>query len=125
MLESCNNAYEQRLANAMQEAWNRLHDCLSRMSERLEVDVVDASDVDFRGSIHKPRVFRDSLVENANEMVSLLSHFNLTKDEKLEDARRMLEYRMKNVDAEALRDNLTFRQVVKEDVDAILSKFNF
>ena len=125
VLESCNNAYEQRLANAMQEAWNRLHDCLSRMSERLEVDVVDASDVDFRGSIHKPRVFRDSLVENANEMVSLLSHFNLTKDEKLEDARRMLEYRMKNVDAEALRDNLTFRQVVKEDVDAILSKFNF
>jgi hypothetical protein len=115
--QSCSNAYEQRLANAMQEAWNRLHECLSRMSERLEVDVVDGE--------HKPKIFRDSLVENANEMVGLLSHFNLTNDERLEDARRMLEYRMKNVDAEVLRDNITFRQHVKQDVDSILSKFNF
>jgi hypothetical protein len=117
IMESCSNAYEQRLNNAMKEAWTRLHDCLSRMSERLEVDIVDGE--------QKPKVFRDSLVENANEMVGLLSHFNLTNDEKLEDARRMLENRMKNVDAEVLRDNITFRQHVKQDVDSILSKFNF
>jgi hypothetical protein len=117
IMQSCSNAYEQRLANAMQEAWNRLHECLSRMSERLEVEVVEGE--------HKPKIFRDSLVENANEMVGLLSHFNLTNDERLEDARRMLAYRMKNVDAEVLRDNITFRQHVKQDVDSILSKFNF
>jgi len=117
VLENCSNAYEQRLANAMQEAWNRLHECLSRMSERLEVETVDGE--------HKPKIFRDSLVDNANELVGLLTHFNLTKDEKLEDARRMLEHRMKNVDAEVLRDNITFRQHVKQDVDSILSKFNF
>jgi len=115
--QSCSNAYEQRLANAMQEAWNRLHECLSRMSERLEVEVVEGE--------HKPKIFRDSLVENANEMVGLLSHFNLTNEERLEDARRMLAYRMKNLDADSLRDNLTLRQVVKSDVDSILSKFNF
>jgi hypothetical protein len=117
IMQSCSNAYEQRLANAMQEAWNRLHECLSRMSERLEVEVVEGE--------HKPKIFRDSLVENANEMVGLLSHFNLTNDERLEDARRMLAYRMKNLDADSLRDNLTLRQVVKSDVDSILSKFNF
>jgi hypothetical protein len=117
VLENCSNAYEQRLANAMQEAWNRLHECLSRMSERLEVETVDGE--------HKPKIFRDSLVDNANELVELLTHFNLTKDEKLEDARRMLEFRMKNVNAEVLRDNLTLRQHVKQDVDSILSKFNF
>ena len=117
IMQSCSNAYEDRLANAMKEAWNRLHDCLSRMSERLEVDIVDGE--------HKPKVFRDSLVENANEMVGLLSHFNLTNDEKLEDARRMLEFRMNGIDAEGLRDNLTLRQHVKQDVDSILSKFNF
>jgi len=117
VLENCSNAYEQRLANAMQEAWNRLHECLSRMSERLEVETVDGE--------HKPKIFRDSLVDNANELVGLLTHFNLTKDEKLEDARRMLANRMKNVDAEVLRDNITFRQHVKQDVDSILSKFNF
>jgi len=117
IMQSCSNAYEDRLANAMKEAWNRLHDCLSRMSERLEVDIVDGE--------HKPKVFRDSLVENANEMVGLLSHFNLTNDENLEDARRMLANRMNNIDADSLRDNLTLRQVVKSDVDSILSKFNF
>ena len=117
VLENCSNAYEQRLANAMQEAWNRLHECLSRMSERLEVETVDGE--------QKPKIFRDSLVDNANELVGLLTHFNLTKDEKLEDARRMLANRMKNVDAEVLRDNITFRQHVKQDVDSILSKFNF
>lgn len=117
IMQSCSNAYEDRLANAMKEAWNRLHECLSRMSERLEVDVVDGE--------FKPKVFRDSLVENANEMVGLLSHFNLTNDEKLEDARRMLAFRMNGIDAEVLRDNLTLRQHVKQDVDSILSKFNF
>jgi hypothetical protein len=125
IMESCSNAYEQRLANAMQEAWNRLHECLSRMSERLEVDIVPADLDEGSGTMHKPRVFRDSLVDNANELVGLLKHFNLTNDEKLEDARRMLEFRMKNVNAEVLRDNLTLRQHVKQDVDDILSKFNF
>lgn len=117
VLENCANAYEQRLANAMKEAWDRLHECLTRMSERLEIETVDGE--------HKPKIFRDSLVDNANEIVGLLSHFNLTKDEKLEDARRMLEFRMKNVNAEVLRDNLTLRQHVKQDVDSILNKFNF
>jgi len=117
VLENCSNAYEQRLANAMQEAWNRLHECLSRMSERLEVETVDGE--------HKPKIFRDSLVDNANELVGLLTHFNLTKDEKLEDARRMLANRMNNIDADSLRDNLTLRLNVKQDVDSILNKFNF
>jgi hypothetical protein len=126
IMQSCSNAYEDRLANAMKEAWNRLHDCLSRMSERLEVDIVDSENDDGgTGRVFKPRVFRDSLVENANEMVGLLSHFNLTNDENLEDARRMLANRMNNIDADSLRDNLTLRQVVKNDVDSILSKFNF
>lgn len=122
IMESCSNAYEQRLANAMKEAWNRLHDSLSRMSERLEVDIVDD---EYGDPTHKPRVFRDSLVENANEMVSLLTHFNLTGDEKLEDARRMLANRMNGITPDSLRDNLTLRHNVKLDVDAILNKFNF
>lgn len=122
IISSCSGIYEQRLANAMREAWSRLHDCLSRMSERLTVDLVNNED----GSCdHKGRVFRDTLVENAVELVELLKHFNLTKDESLEDARRMLGFRMMNIQANDLRENFTLREQVKKDVDSILNKFNF
>jgi len=40
-IESCQKAYEQRLNNAMGEAWHRLHECLTRMSDRLTIDLVD------------------------------------------------------------------------------------
>jgi hypothetical protein len=122
IMSSCSGVYEQRLANAMREAWSRLHDCLSRMSERLTVDLVNNED---GGCDHKGRVFRNSLVENAVELVELLKHFNLTNDESLEDARRMLATRINGIDADALRDNFTLREQVKKDVDSILNKFNF
>jgi hypothetical protein len=122
IMSSCSGVYEQRLANAMREAWSRLHDCLSRMSERLTVDLVNNDD----GSCdHKGRVFRNTLVENAVELTELLKHFNLTKDESLEDARRMLGLRMMNIKADDLRENFTLREQVKQDVDSILNKFNF
>ena len=122
IIANCNDAYNARLENAMKDAWSRMHDCLTRMSERLTVDLVNNED----GSCdHKGRVFRNSLVENAVELTELLKHFNLTNDESLEDARRMLEHRMKNVKADDLRENFTFREQVKKDVDSILNKFNF
>jgi len=122
IISSCSNVYETRLNNAMRDAWARLHDCLTRMSERLTVDLVNNED----GSCdHKGRVFRNSLVENAVELTELLKHFNLTNDESLEDARRMLATRINGIDADALRDNFTLREQVKKDVDSILNKFNF
>ena len=114
IMANCNSAYEDRLNNAMREAWSRLHDCLSRMSERL-TDNADGS----------RKIFRDSLVENGVELVTMLKHLNITQDPKLELARRELQVAIGAHDLDSLRDNSNAREAVKLRVDSILSKFDF
>jgi hypothetical protein len=114
IMANCNSAYQDRLNNAMREAWSRLHDCLSRMSERL-TDNADGS----------RKIFRDSLVENGVELVTMLKHLNITQDPKLEQARRELQTAIGAHDLDSLRDNSNAREAVKLRVDSILSKFNF
>jgi hypothetical protein len=114
IMANCNSAYEDRLNNAMREAWSRLHECLTRMSERL-TDNADGS----------RKIFRDSLVENGVELVSMLKHLNITQDPQLEQARRDLQSAIGSHDLDSLRDNSNAREVVKMKVDTILSKFNF
>ena len=114
IMANCNSAYQDRLNNAMREAWSRLHDCLSRMSERL-TDNADGS----------RKIFRDSLVENGVELVSMLKHLNITQDPKLELARRELQSAIGAHDLDSLRDNSNAREAVKLKVDSILSKFDF
>ena len=122
IIRSCEDAYASRLNNAMKDAWSRLHKCLVRMSDRLEVDVV----TDGTGqSTHEPRVFRDTMLENAMELVDLLKHFNLTNDPTMETARGELARAIMNTDADDLRNNIVARNAVKARVDTILSKFNF
>jgi hypothetical protein len=114
IMANCNSAYQDRLNNAMREAWSRLHECLSRMSERL-TDNADGS----------RKIFRDSLVENGVELVSMLKHLNITQDPKLELARRELQSAIGAHDLDSLRDNSNAREAVKLKVDSILSKFDF
>ena len=114
IIANCNSAYQERLNNAMREAWDRLHDCLTRMSERL-TDNADGS----------RKIFRDSLVENGVELVDMLKHLNITKDPSLELARKELGDAILHHDLDSLRENSNAREAVKLKVDTILSKFNF
>jgi hypothetical protein len=125
LVANCEKAYTDRLNNAMKDAWDRLHDCLMRMSERLTVDVVDSDVPESHGKVQKGRIFRDSLVENAVELVDLLKHFNLTGDANMELARKELAMAIMNHDAKDLRENYHARVAVKQKVDDILSKFSF
>ncbi|NDC25079.1 MAG: hypothetical protein EBZ49_13275 [Proteobacteria bacterium] len=103
-----------KVERAMKEAWDRLHDVLVHMSERL---------TDKEDGTHKE--FRDSLVNNAVELTSMLTSLNITKDPKLEQARRELSNILLGVDAKELRKHQSIRQEVKTCVDDILSKFSF
>jgi hypothetical protein len=125
LVKNCEQAYNDRLNNAMKDAWGRLHECLMRMSERLTVDVVDSDVPESHGKVQKGRIFRDSLVENAVELVDLLKHFNLTGDTNMELARKELATAIMNHDAKDLRENYHARVAVKQKVDDILSKFTF
>ena len=107
-----------KLTEAMNEAWNRLHDVLLHMSERME-DTVDEKGEKVR------KKFRDSVLENPAELCGLLTKLNVTKDPHLEDARKMLEASIAGVDIKDLRDSEAKRVEVKQKVDDILKKFNW
>lgn len=107
-----------KLTEAMNEAWNRLHDVLLHMSERME-DTVDEKGEKVR------KKFRDSVLDNPAELCGLLTKLNVTKDPHLEDARKMLEASIAGVDIKDLRDSEAKRVEVKQKVDDILKKFNW
>jgi hypothetical protein len=125
IVASCEKAYADRLNNAMKDAWDRLHKVLLRMSDRLSVDMVDADEEEDRGKVMKPRVFKDTMLEEATELVDLLAHFNVAKDPMMEEARKDLAIAIMNHDSTDLRQNMLAREAVKNKVDAILSKFSF
>lgn len=107
-----------RIKGAMQDAWDRLHDVLTKMSERLE-DTVGAD------GDPKRKIFRDSLVENAIEVAGLLKHFNIGGDVRMEEMRKQLEGMMRGLDATSLRESDSLRELTKRRVDAMLDKFSF
>lgn len=112
--------YSDRLEQASRDTWERLHTCLTHMSEKL----ADAETP--RQTKEGPnftQIFRDSLVNNANELCGLLTKLNVTNDPKLEQARQALEAVLNGKDAKLLRDNDFVRRATKSKVDEILSMF--
>jgi hypothetical protein len=101
--------YNNKLSEAMNDIWGRLHETLTHMSSKL--------------AGHEKQIFRDSLVDNAVELCGLLTKLNVTNDGKLERARQKLESALQGVDAEELRKHDDLRLDTKARVDEILSMF--
>ena len=66
------SAFNDRLNDAMQENWSKLHKTLTHMSEKL-------TETEDENSVKR---YHDSLVTNATELCGLLTHLNITKDPK-------------------------------------------
>jgi hypothetical protein len=111
--EQYQSAYKSRIEASMKDTWERLHDALSKMAERFDYD----------GSGTK-KIFRDSLIENAQELVGLLKHLNLTGDLQLEAMRKELEGRLLGVTAEDFREDHALRVSTKDAVNEMLKKFS-
>jgi len=118
-LEEMKNDYEQqysnRLAEAMREPWDRLHKTLVGMSEKL---------TDIEGDDSKKR-YHDSLISNPLELCQLLTKLNVTKDPKLEEARKQVELTMLGASIEDIKEDADSRSELKSKVDAILNKFTW
>lgn len=100
--------YDTKLADAMKGIWDRLHECLTHMSDKL-------------GGENKR--LHASMVDNAVELCGMLSHLNVTRDPKLEEARQHLERTMMGVSIDELRKHEDARKDLKSKVDDILSMF--
>ena len=103
--------FNERLADAMREPWDRLHKLLQSTSEKL----TDQGD--------EKKRYHETLITNAQELCALLTKLNVTQDPKLEEARRQLELTMLGADIEAVRESPEVRSSIKSKVDAILGKF--
>ena len=99
-------AYNARVAVAMQDAWTRLHSTLEHMAERLSGD--------------EKKIFRDSMIDNALELTSLLSKLNVTNDPKLEQAREKLEQALVGVTPDDLRKSNGAREEVVARINEIM-----
>jgi hypothetical protein len=109
-------AFNDRLGDAMKEPWEKLHKSLTHISEKL---------TDIEGDDDTKKRYHDTLITNAQELCGLLTHLNITKDPKLEQARRELEQTMLGVDIEDIKEHASVRSDVKSKVDAILQKFDW
>ena len=107
-------AFDTRLAEAMQTPWNQLHKMLSSMSDKLA-----------EGDEEAKRRWHDTFLTNAQDMCAMLTHLNITKDPKLEAARRQLETAMLGADIDDIKENEGTRADLKVKLDAILSGYEW
>ena len=105
---------DNKLAEAMREPWDRLHEMLVGISEKL---------TDAEGDSKKR--YHDTLISNPIELCGLLTKLNVTNDPKLEEARRQLELTMLGADIEDLKGHAPARSELKSKVDEILKRFDW
>lgn len=109
LAEKYQEYYATQLQTAMADVWGRVHDALSKMSERL-----DYSDKDTK------KVFRDSLVENVIDLLGLLDVCNVTGNTDMTTMRMKLEDTLRGVTPDALREDEYLRLRTKQNVDSII-----
>jgi hypothetical protein len=104
-------AYVDNLQQALAEPWERMHEALKNMSERLAGE--------------KKQIFRDSLVTNVLDMCALLDKFNVTGDAGMKQAKARIENLLLGVTPDALREDDHLRLDTKSKVDALLKEFTW
>jgi hypothetical protein len=114
--EQYEESFNSRLADAMREPWDRLHKLLKGMSDKL-TDTEESDDGKKR--------YHETLITNAQSLCGLLTHLNVTKDAKLEEARRALEVTMLGADIDTIKESPEVRKTMKDKVDAILKQYEW
>ncbi len=94
-----------RVAAATTDIWDRIKSALSSMVSRLG---------------DKDAIFRDSLVNNIQDLIGLLPKLNLSNDPAINNTVKEMERLL--VSPEALRTNTLLRQKTADEAQAILSK---
>ena len=106
--------YSERTAQAMEDLWQRLYKVTKHISDRF-------SDNDDGNK----KVLRDSVLDNALELCSLLSVMNVTHSQDLEWARKQLEDALHGVSMDDIRTSDGLRKNVKAKVDELTDKLGW
>lgn len=92
---------------AMQAAWDRVYKVVEKAHERLS---------------NPDNIFRNSLIENAQELCAILPSLNITNDINLEQMRQRIERSLAKQDPDVLREDEGVREEVSDELAAIMSK---
>jgi len=95
--------------------WQRIHDVVSHAAERLTAYSADS----WTGKVSNP--FRDTLITNIRDLVSLLPRLNVTADAQLEAMRARLEQTLCAYDPQQLRESPIVRQTAADEAARILA----
>lgn len=99
-------AMQQRIGRAMQDVWARLATTLGHFAERMAGDAV----------------FRDSTVENLNELVELLPGLNVLDDPHLDHIAQQIRDTIVGYDPKSIRKNPVVRQELARDAQHIMDQ---
>lgn len=114
------NTANQRLEAAMRDAWERLHNTITHIKDRL-----DESDEHEDGSKRKrAKPLHKSMLDNAEELCGLLKGLNIMQDPDLEAARHKLERALAGADIKDLRESPELRASVRTKMDDIMDMMN-
>lgn len=97
---------EARQAEAVKECYRRVRDVVGKIHERLS---------------DKDAIFKDSLIENARDLMSILPGLNITDDPVLKDLHAEIS-ELLVVTPKTLRNNPRARKATADAADAILAK---
>ncbi|MDM0116887.1 hypothetical protein QTI66_32695 [Variovorax sp. J22R133] len=106
--KSITQAVSQRQAKAVKDCYSRVQEVVKRISETC--------------SKEKPRIY-DTLIENARDLVGVLSGLNITNDPDI--TRLEQEVAAMLVDPQTLRDSPDARKKIADAADAILANMPF
>jgi hypothetical protein len=67
----------------------------------------------------KPKVFRDSAIENMREFFERFRHLNIRSDQQLDDLVAQAQRVVRGVEPQALRDNVSVRQQVATQLSGV------
>ena len=102
--------YSRSISSAMNDIWTRLHEALTRMSERL----------DYAGKDDK-KTFRDTLVTNVMDIVNILDKCNLTNDSQMSACKNKLTDMLYGITPEVLRESDETRADTKRNIDKVIA----
>lgn len=94
-------------ASAMRETWDRLYTCV----EKVHAKLADPS-----------AIFRDSLIENTQEICTLLKRLNFNDDAELENMRSRVANSLASKNPDALRVDPDYRRDTASEARAIMEK---
>lgn len=101
-------ATKQKVDEAVRDTWNRILQPIRHMADKLT---------------SKDAIFRDSLIDNAREIVALIPTLNVTGAPQMKAAAEAIKVMLAGVNPETLRDNVSARKNVAVAAKGFVAQF--